>query len=155
MLVLMISPLIVLTFQANLTISVHPLALPPSTLRHLPFTFSQLTNSILDPHFILWVTVSACSGRVEESELGHLPQPLQDRVVVSGVLPSLRETQLRALDILLWMGLVHSTNAESWGYSLLSSVVGRLLISLVHSCFVVGDRMLSHKCSQLILMLYK
>lgn len=129
------------------------MAASPDVLKQSPFTIPQLTASIHDLTFILHVTVAACNGRIESNELRNLPDVLQ--VGVTEGVPCSRGTQQKALDVLLWMGLVHSTSGESGGYALLSNAVGLLMVSLMHSCFVEGDRLLSHKCSQLLFMLYR
>lgn len=139
--------------QANLTISIHPLAASPDTLRRSPLTHSHLATAIHSPNFIFHVTIAACKGRVESTELRGLPERLQGSVV-SGMSCS-KETQQKALDVLLCMGLVHCVSSDGGGYALMSGVVGQLLVSLLYSCFAEGDRLLSHKCSQFMVMLYR
>lgn len=130
-----------------------PLSACRDFLRSPPITLAQLTTSIHHPPFIHRVAVAACGGKIEEGETQSLPEPL--RMSVTTGMPCSKETQEEALDVLLWMGLVHCSSAESGGYALMADIVGHLVISLIHSCFMEGDRLLSHKCSQLIIMLYR
>ena len=144
-----------LTIQASLTINIHPLAASIDTLLQSPITFPTLSTSIHDPAFILNITLMACGGRVERNELQNLPESLQDQVR-GGAIATGREVQQKALDVLMWVGLVHcGATAESGGYALMVSAVGQLLVSLMSACFVRGERLLSHKASQLLSMLYR
>ena len=140
--------------QAHLRVCVRPLLASPDRLRSPPISLNQLTSSIHHPPFLQRVTVAACGGRVEGRELRSLPEPLQ-LSVTDGAMPCSKRVQEKALDVLMWAGLVHCSSAEGGGYALMSDIVGRLLVSLIHACFVEGDRLLSHKCSQLIIMLYR
>ncbi len=139
--------------QANLIVHIYPLASSPDTLELLPNSYDLLTASIYNPSFILSVTIAACNGKIEKRELSHIPDTLRSKIKTGGCYS--REVQLKALDVLLWMGSVHCVNAESGGYLLVSDSVGHLLVSLLYSCFIGGDRALAYKCSRLMMVLYK
>ena len=125
-------------------------------LRDCPISFPQLSSSLQDPSFTLRLALAACGGRVERGELRTLPEPLQEGVECGGGgVGYCREVQEKALDVLLWVGLVHCGSCESGGYALMVNALGQVLVSLLHACFLEGDRMLSHKCSQLLVMLYR
>lgn len=141
--------------QANLLIAVYPLASSLDSLKRSPISFDQLSASIHDPNFILRLTVAACNGRIEDSEMRNLPVPLQSSIR-EGLRCSINAQQ-KALDLLLWMGLVHgvSGGGGGGGYTIMSSAVGQLLLSLMYSCYVKGTRLLAHKCSRVLVMLYR
>lgn len=140
--------------QANLLIDVYPLASSLLTLKQSPISFDQLSASIQDPSFILRLTVAACNGQIEDSEMRNLPATFQ-----SSIREGLRcsaEAQQKALDVLLWMSVVHGESGDGGaGYAVLSGAVGQLLLSLMHSCYVKGTRLLAHKCSRVLAMLYR
>ena len=143
------------SIQANLLIDVYPLASSLHILKQSPISFDQLSSSIHDANFILRLTVVACSGQIEDSEMRSLPVTLQASIREG--LHCSADAQQKALDLLLWMSLVHceSGGDELAGYAVLSGAVGQLLLSLMHSCYVSGTRLLAHKCSRVLAMLYR
>ncbi len=136
-------------------IGVYPLACPLSSLRSSPITVEQLSSSMSDPTFLLRLTMAACKGQVEDGELRGLPEAFKSSVREGNVFSE--TMQQRALDVLLWVGLVHVQDGElgAIGFSVLCGAVGQLLLSLLHACYVKGSRMLAHKCSRLLVILYR
>lgn len=134
--------------------NVFPVTASVDSLKQSPLGFSHLTASIRDPSFILRVAVAACNAKIEHSELRNLPAALQSSVR-EGQVPLSKEAQEKAFDLLLWMGCVHCVSAEDGGYAVMSGAVSQLLLSLMYSCYLEGNRLLAHKCSQLIMMLYR
>ena len=125
----------------------------PNPLNQPSITFKQLIPSIHDPTFILRIITAACRGRIEGKELKNLPEDLQSSITEGA--PLTREIQQKAFDVLLWMGGMHCVSADYGGYALMASAVEQLLLSLVYCSYVEGNRVLAHKCSRLLVMLYR
>ena len=143
---------------------------PLSNSRNMDNELDLLLKLIRRAEFVTLVTLTACGYRVESAEFKALPSSLQAFVEEGQGKRVTVEEQFKTMELLCWMAVLDGCKAErfvvhhsSLSIVLISSLpcregvvvcaVSQLLTSLLHACFIRGNRMLSHKCVWLLVSL--
>lgn len=154
-----------LSVHSTIAVTFYPL----NNSRSVGNELDLLLKLIRRTEFVTLVALTACGYRVESAEFKTLPSSLQALVEGGQSKSVTEEEQFKAMELLCWMTVVHGCNADhhlgfSQGLILLTPflpsgegvvvrAVSQLLISLLHACFIRGNRMLSHKCVWLLVSL--
>ena len=143
--------------QCYLSLSLYPL-----THQSQPTTpINTLLRLINERVFLLNVILGACLYRVTRREWESLPSPLQALVNGGGREGEEREgegggLQLQCLQLLCWVSHLQDGVSGEEGIEMVRGMVGRLLVSLFHACFIAShSRQTAHYCSRLIVCLHR